>query len=653
MISFTVGTTFLTHWLLGQRGNDADTRLRHALEALQGEKYLSVKGEDELRSHCVYEILDAFFQKLRPILINQLPGDLTTLTAELQRTGSDVYSHPSFIATQEHAVGWLAIHQLHPHGQVMSPGSSEKTNVFLPEFANRLELFCFFSGFGCPSIKDGAGDETILDLFEERVFQNKRADLRAHLCDTLHSVYSRVRNAAKGLQDDYASAGRTDGRRFQPNPGEEQLLILDAHVGGFRAYRSLRRDFASIPPLGGHRLLVASAIRQGLGMPVISETFPHELWTPLPNPVKHFVLTAAEAVGRSRCEPLYPDVPTKKALNALDKEVTCGFIDNMNPDDPRHAPTLKMLGLGQALSMRKAEFRDRRHAGDYDNDWNDVGEELVTAIYGDDIERSLHLQGVLDLYPLHKRVLGLVEYIILPRLKAKGVGGEASSAWSWAFTGKIDDDTGKQTRRGLSTVQWPDWPDKLATLETEGNWILHAADHENAQPTAPVDLAGLLDGIMTRMASAEELAGVSVNLQRKPHAHALQLGALADRNEKAACMTLYLGKIALMLRNAIEHGADEVVGAELLVKTPGYWKVLRGYKGKGEQGRYAKPKRIPIFEWHGKTASGVAWRSRDLLPKNEHLPTAANEFLLTPASLHRCLVLMSLVLHGAFSHLDL
>ena len=79
MIHFTVGTTFLTHWLLGQRGHEPDAHLRHALQPLQGEKYLSL-AEDELRSHCVYGLLVAFFQKLRPILTGQLHEYLKTLT---------------------------------------------------------------------------------------------------------------------------------------------------------------------------------------------------------------------------------------------------------------------------------------------------------------------------------------------------------------------------------------------------------------------------------------------------------------------------------------------------------------------------------------------------------------------------------------------
>ncbi len=139
--------------------------------------------------------------------------------------------------------------------------------------------------------------------------------------------------------------------------------------------------------------------------------------------------------------------------------------------------------------------------------------EYQSALYDDDIEQSLHLQEMLDLYPLHKRVLGLVEYKILPYLVARGLKGNASAVWTQAFTGEIDNNNGRQRRPGLSMASWPLWPDKLATLEPEGNWLFHAADHEAAGRTGPIDLAALLDGILARMSSATEVAGVPINLE--------------------------------------------------------------------------------------------------------------------------------------------
>ena len=99
-------------------------------------------------------------------------------------------------------------------------------------------------------------------------------------------------------------------------------------------------------------------------------------------------------------------------------------------------------------------------------------------------------------------------------------------------------------------------------------------------------------------------------------------------------MTLYLGKLALMLRNAIQHGTDRVVREGLLLETPGYWTEERR-----------------AFKWVRDNAKEVSWRSSGFLP--DTVPSAANSFMLTPASLHRCLVLLSLVMRGAFSQLDI
>ncbi len=274
-------------------------------------------------------------------------------------------------------------------------------------------------------------------------------------------------------------------------------------------------------------------------------------------------------------------------------------------------------------------------------DWTRAVMELMSALYDDDIEQSLRIQGVLNLYPLHKRMLGLVEYIIKPCLKSRGVEGNApSSLWTNAFTGWRD---AVGAHPGLSSASLLGQAGLLATLETEGNWLVHTADHEAAGGNGPIYLAALLDGILARMSSAGEVTGVSVNLRPPtPQVHARQLAALADRSSaNAAYMTLYLGKIALMLRNATEHGIDRVVREGLLLEMPGYWTEERGPRNN----------RLPVFDWLKATATQEHWRSRTLLPAR--LPSAANAFLLTPASLQRCVVLLSLVLHAAFSHLGL
>jgi hypothetical protein len=290
---------------------------------------------------------------------------------------------------------------------------------------------------------------------------------------------------------------------------------------------------------------------------------------------------------------------------------------------------LRKLGLRSAVQRLAKRSRVQKRIAQHQRafDWAEAIREYDNALYSYVVEESLQFQDVLDLYPLHKRVLGLVEYIIIPRLISRGVLGKgASSLWTNAFTDK----TTKLAQAALPTNA-----DKLATLESEGNWVLHSHSHATSNP---IDLATLLDGIVARMSSAGEVAGVSVNLQPPtPQVHARQLGALADSSSpEAACMTLYLGKVALMLRNAIEHGTDRVQGNGLLVDTTNYWEDRAGKS---------------VLDWLRDTATQtqVSWRSGPLLPAT--LPGAANAFVLTPTSLHRCLVLLSLVINAGLSHL--
>ncbi|MHB1424701.1 MAG: hypothetical protein ACYC3I_16145 [Gemmataceae bacterium] len=286
----------------------------------------------------------------------------------------------------------------------------------------------------------------------------------------------------------------------------------------------------------------------------------------------------------------------------------------------------------------------------------------MSAFYETDIERSLHLQNRLDLYPLHKRVLGLIERTLLPKVEATflaryGRLPEAakgpSGLWTVSFTGaqdkKKDKKTGKVTSydplTGATLAATWEADGKKATLETEGNWLFYASAHDSTRATWPVNLVNLLDdldglfdlnGLLPRMSSATEVNGFRVTLNPgTPEVHARQLAALADRsNRNAECMTLYLGKLALMLRNAIEHGTDEVVKEGLLIDASGYWNERGG-----------------VLRWLRTNADQLSWKLRTQLPSA--LPDAANSFLLTPASLKRCLVLLSLVLRAGFSHLQL
>ena len=285
----------------------------------------------------------------------------------------------------------------------------------------------------------------------------------------------------------------------------------------------------------------------------------------------------------------------------------------------------------------------------------------------------------------------------------------------------------------------------LATLETEGNWLIIADPASGSK--SPNDLASMLDQLLEKISSAPEVKGIPVTLTpASPRAQADQLRSVPDwssgcdlrlmspvndvssiptaaksliivaavRNDlhfrifggdgrmvvdtderelttpagqykdlrkhleglinelkkhlkslwppheptksekdrviaavtsvlgptkRAALMTLYLGKIGLMLRNAIEHGSDRVKGDSLEIDCSGYWNEKRGKKR--------------VRKWIKDKAKdrNVDWRSKGSIPPDE--PLAAKGLVLTSESLKRCMVLISLVLKGCKSHLKI
>ncbi len=285
-----------------------------------------------------------------------------------------------------------------------------------------------------------------------------------------------------------------------PESGDDQTLVIDAEVRGFVGYRSLRRDNPDVPTLGRHRLLSAAAIRQGMAKPVISKLFPIQLWRQFDPPVQHFLLDAAQRVAAHECPPVYPDVPSShEALElfwaAARAEGDCGF------ETDQHAAPLRRLGLETAFRRRQEQNQnlERSESGEWERDWTRTIFECESSLYDTDIEQSLHLQDVLDLYPLHKRVLGLVEYVIKPLLKDKGFSGGVSSIWGNAFT-----DKSKKLCRAVLPAR-ADW---WSTLEALGNWLIAAEDKGDAF----LDLATLLDCVVSKMSSAPEVHGALLTL---------------------------------------------------------------------------------------------------------------------------------------------
>jgi hypothetical protein len=700
MINVSVGTNYLASLMETGRATFG-SQVRGDIDQLQKDclktTYITVAEKDELRKHSVYDLLDKHFRHLKTIV----PSDiLKVIRNEIEETGRRDYHFPNFQATQANAENCLAMHQILPHGLITgmaTRGYPEEDHVFLPDLA----LGRSFWGFLGRSVESQV---SVLAKLEMWVFDfdrlncgdgdlpNDLAGLQCHLCDSLESVYDRALRAHDYLNRRFDELTRDgwpcsefDSLPFFDWNRAPKVFTIDPVVTGFQNYRIFRRANPDVPPIASHRLLSRSAVRQGFGMPVVSSYFPSVLWRSFDPPVKHFVLSAAEQAGSQNCCPIYPDTPSRKEMDSLitgmESLLKSSVTDHYAPNSSEVGamiPILEKLGLAEAF--RKLQLSPS--ASDISETMPGFGilNELRSAMIGTDIERSLHLQDIYDLYPLHKRVLGLIEYLILPKLSEHGFAGKASQLWTNGFLEEVTDEKGKLHKGPLSAHPQKEALNHLATLETEGNWLILAAQHEVAGRSEPLALADLLDELVERrITKAPETGGTNCYLQpptagdqarqladlagltaadkaeelfrqtRESHGtvsleityrgcQAPDAAALADRfREDAACTTLYLGKLVLMLRNAIEHGTDRDWGNGLLLDCGHYWVQPRG--------------RRPVVDWLNEKAHNPPWRATASLPRA--VPNSANALVLSPASLQRCLVLLSLVLHAARSQLDI
>jgi hypothetical protein len=288
--------------------------------------------------------------------------------------------------------------------------------------------------------------------------------------------------------------------------------------------------------------------------------------------------------------------------------------EGVDGEEPDLEPGLKRLGLGM----------------------EDPHEALRTLLllreltYGNDIDDLLEIKNVLELQPLHKRVLSLIEYVVMPKLKRHSVG--ASSVWDSAFTkgsGPLGSD------RDVSRV---------ATLIAHHVWLNISGDSSNTVPRR-LGLRELLDGLVREVSRERGFGGMNITLTpATPADHARQLEQLSKVGDlTAARMTFYLGKVALIIRNFIEHGHEYPENGCLNINNSEFWYTTRTplfpRKGRPEV----------LLTWLKREAKAVMWHG--VFPSKA--PGAAEELLLDGTSLRKCLVLMSLVLHAAHRHLNL
>ena len=131
--------------------------------------------------------------------------------------------------------------------------------------------------------------------------------------------------------------------------------------------------------------------------------------------------------------------------------------------------------------------------------------------------------------------------------------------------------------------------------------------------------------------------------------HAGQLRLISEQTDAARVLTLALGRIGLAIRNFLEHGTEEPRDDRVLIVNEEYWATTRQYDTFGKKGGHRQGKPVSLFEWVNLTAGDLGWTDRAKLPAT--LPNAATVLSLDVDSLCQCLVLASLLLHGARAHI--
>ena len=113
----------------------------------------------------------------------------------------------------------------------------------------------------------------------------------------------------------------------------------------------------------------------------------------------------------------------------------------------------------------------------------------------------------------------------------------------------------------------------IATLEVEGGWLDISEMHEMAHRLALSILKGNPKRPGPRMLAALQSSGMNITLTPDTPARTCPRNSslLVSVAKNAACFTLFLGKLALVFRNFIEHGRDYPEDHCLTIDSSEYW----------------------------------------------------------------------------------
>lgn len=395
-------------------------------------------------------------------------------------------------------------------------------------------------------------------------------------------------------------------------------LLITARITGIPGMGFGESGWLLPKPILQHGQAIEQIARQALGKKVVSAVFPIRLWRRFPDPVHEFLIQAGCSAAADLCPTLHPRAVSKDELDHL---ITRVGLDALNDDMDQD--TQRLLQKSGIVSG----------AGGMPVHLHDMLQEFNEIAFGEHFDKTFAIRRLLDLYPLHKRVLGLLEYQMRPCF------GTTNSKFAERLRLAFQE---RHHRLDTGLISMPA-DSRDTSLEMAAGWLAFANEPSNcvSTPSGPAcSLAALLDSLVDRLNHRFGGEGPIACARTKlaefliPRDQARQLAAVASTSMAMRRSLQAISNIIVNLRNFIEHGTDEVDESQLVVTNGEFW---------------------PISDWMAKMLP--KWQDEDgkRLPCSSQsvaIPDAAKRLALTTQSLSRCLVLTAIALHGARDQLS-
>jgi hypothetical protein len=617
-------------------------RIAEAMKNDSGQAWTTSYSNADARRVTISNVLTEFHRDLANAIESHAPELLDELVESLNSLGRNDYREPSFVADREHVVNLFGHHRFQTHGRVLS--QARPKDVFLVDFSYAVSVYVFFRG-------SDAGFNTSLFIDNPSFLDSLAGNLpgfgldkiAVNLCDTISLALDQAHGVANAI-----STSSSDRNKFIPfsfDFTDRSTLEVKIVARGLRGYRSLRKTHATVPVVGSNAVLRQAAIRHSHASTLVSRCFPKGCWRHLSAHSQNVIVEVATILVSSWISALSPSVPSREEMDQL---VKMGAIAHGDcPIDgliEQHKSTLDKLGIYEVVRDRhnSDNYLDRLQNLEWAWDWTWAFGELREALFNEDVRRSSWVSEQFKVEALHKQLLSVLETEVISVLRASMVAGnwepasgkshQAASLWKDSFKAQE-----------TSVKPLVSWPDREASLAVDATWLLHASEKQDS-----ICLSDLLASTLQAFTQMAACGGVTLTLNpTSPQDHFISLDQISQNSDCSRSMTLCLGRLSIGLRNFVEHGVGEVCDRGILVRNDEFWETPRAYT------TIKKPTSVncPLRVWIKKTATDLSYPDASKLPAK--VPVSANQLLLTHDSLWKTLVMISLLLQGAKSHLRL